>query len=85
MILTFSDAMLLLLLILIILLSFLAVEKPNIMYALLFLFGLNVALGILYFVLGAPLVGVVQLAVFSGAIVVLFLLAAMLTKGGKWK
>lgn len=82
---TFLDITFLFLLILTVILSLLSVEHPNIMYALFFFFVMNVALGILYYMLGASLVALVQLAIFSGAIVVLFLLTAMLTKGGEWR
>lgn len=68
-----------------VILSYLSIEHHNIMYALFFFFGMNVALGIVYYMLGAPLVALAQLAIFSGGIVVLFLLAAMLTNGGAWK
>ncbi|MFQ6081156.1 MAG: NADH-quinone oxidoreductase subunit J [Candidatus Bathyarchaeia archaeon] len=82
---TFLDITFLFLLILTVILSLLSIEHPNIMYALFFFFVMNVALGILYYMLGAPLVALVQLAIFSGAIVVLFLLTAMVTKGGEWR
>lgn len=63
--------------------AFLAVSEPNIVYAVVFLLGLNVFLGILYYMLGAPMVSLFQLAIFAGAIVVFFLLAVMLTRGGR--
>jgi len=63
--------------------AFLAVADPNIIYAVVFLLGLNVFLGILYYVLGAPMVSLFQLAIFAGAIVVFFLITVMLTRGGR--
>lgn len=63
--------------------AFLVVSDPNIVYAVVFLLGLNVFLGILYYMLGAPMVSLFQLAIFAGAIVVFFLLAVMLTRGGR--
>lgn len=63
--------------------AFLVVSDPNIVYAVVFLLGLNVCLGILYYMLGAPMVSLFQLAIFAGAIVVFFLLAVMLTRGGR--
>jgi NADH-quinone oxidoreductase subunit J len=58
------------------------VSESNIIYAVTFLLGLNVFLGILYYMLGAPMVAIFQLAIFAGAIVVFFLVAVMLTSGG---
>ena len=63
--------------------AFLTVADPNIIYAVVFLLGLNVFLGILYYVLGAPMVSLFQLAIFAGAIVVFFLITVMLTRGGR--
>ena len=79
------DLIILLLFSFAIIFSWLAIVHPNVIYAIFFLFILNVIVAIIFFMLGAPLVALVQLAVFSGAIVVLFLLAAMLTRGGVWK
>lgn len=82
---TFLDTAVLFLLILTLISSLLSVEHPNIMYALLFFFVMNIGLAIVYYMIGAPLVSLVQLAIFSGAMIVLFLLTAMLTRGGKWR
>ncbi len=79
------DLIILLLFSFAIIFSWLAIVHPNVIYAIFFLFILNVIVAIIFFMLGAPFVALVQLAVFSGAIVVLFLLAAMLTRGGVWK
>ncbi len=79
------DLIILLLFSFVTILSWLAIVHPNVIYAIFFLFVLNVMVAIIFFMLGAPFVALVQLAVFSGAIVVLFLLAAMLTRGGVWK
>ncbi len=63
--------------------ALLAVSVPNIVYAVLFLLCTNVSLGILYYMMGAPLVSVFQLAIFAGAIVVFFLITVILTRGGE--
>jgi len=63
--------------------ALLAVSAPNIVYAVLFLLCTNVSLGILYYMMGAPLVSVFQLAIFAGAIVVFFLITVILTRGGE--
>ncbi|MFQ6074527.1 MAG: NADH-quinone oxidoreductase subunit J [Candidatus Bathyarchaeia archaeon] len=79
------DIALLSLLILTMILSLLTIEHKNIVYSLLLFFFMNITLGIIYYMLGAPLVALIQFAVFCGAIVVLFLLTGMLTRGGRWK
>lgn len=81
----FLEFALYLILIIIAFLSFLTIEYENIMYSLLSFFFMNVALGIVYYMFGSTLVALIQFAVFCGAIVVLFLLTAMLTRGGKWR
>ncbi|RLI06631.1 hypothetical protein DRO24_04690 [Candidatus Bathyarchaeota archaeon] len=63
--------------------ALLAVSVPNIVYAILFLLCTNVSLGILYYMMGAPMVSVFQLAIFAGAIVVFFLITVILTRGGE--
>ncbi|MBS7619098.1 NADH-quinone oxidoreductase subunit J [Candidatus Bathyarchaeota archaeon] len=62
--------------------SFLAVALRNIIYGVIFLLCSNVTLGILYYMVGAPLVALFQLAIFAGAIVVFFVITIMLTKAG---
>ncbi len=67
----------------VVLTALLAVSVPNIVYAVLFLLCTNVSLGILYYMMGAPMVSVFQLAIFAGAIVVFFLITVILTRGGE--
>jgi NADH-quinone oxidoreductase subunit J len=62
--------------------AFLAVTNKNIVYGVLFLLFTNISLGITYFMLGAPIVALFQLAVFAGAIVVFFVITIMFTKAG---
>lgn len=62
--------------------AFMVVIEPKATTAVAFLLGLNVFLGILYYALGAPMVSIFQLSIFAGAVVVFFLLAVMLTRGG---
>lgn len=73
------------LVILIIFAIFLAVfasEVKNIAYSIIGLLGLTVVTGIIFFAVNAPYVGLVQLAVFSGAITVLFIFVFIMTRGG---
>jgi NADH-quinone oxidoreductase subunit J len=73
---------LLIVIILILVLAILAAELKNIAYAIVSLLGLTVVTGVLFFAVNAPYVGLVQLAVFSGAITVLFIFVFIMTKGG---
>ena len=65
-----------------IILAILASEFRNIAYSIISLFGVTVITGIIFFAVNAPFVGLVQLAVFSGAIIVLFIFVLIMTKGG---
>jgi NADH-quinone oxidoreductase subunit J len=62
--------------------ALLAVSMRNIVYGVVFLLCSNVSLGILYYILGAPMAALFQLAIFAGAIVVFFVITIMFTKGG---
>ena len=62
--------------------ALLAVSSRNIIYAVLALLSTNVALGIAYYMMGAPTVALFQLAIFAGAVVVFFVITVMLTTGG---
>lgn len=68
--------------ILIIIVAFLAAELKNIAYAIVSLFIVTVLAGIIFFTVSAVYVGLVQLAVFSGAIIVLFIFVLIMTRGG---
>jgi len=63
--------------------AFLAVAMTNIVYGVVFLLCTNVALGILYYMVGAPTVALFQFAIFAGAIVVFFIVTVMLTQSGR--
>ncbi len=63
--------------------SLLAVASRNIVYGVVFLLCSNVALGIIYYMLSAPTAALFQFAIFSGAIVVFFLITVMLTRAGQ--
>ena len=63
--------------------AFLAVASRNIVYGVVFLLCSNVALGIAYYMMGAPTAALFQFAIFSGAIVVFFLITVMLTQAGQ--
>jgi NADH-quinone oxidoreductase subunit J len=62
--------------------ALLAVTVPNIVYGVVFLLCTNVALGIVYYMLGAPTVALFQLAIFAGAVVVFFVVTIMFTRSG---
>ncbi len=63
--------------------AFLAVVSRNIVYGVIFLLCSNVALGIVYYMMNAPTAALFQFAIFSGAIVVFFLITVMLTQAGQ--
>ncbi|MCW4050345.1 MAG: NADH-quinone oxidoreductase subunit J [Candidatus Bathyarchaeota archaeon] len=62
--------------------ALLSVSSKNIVYAVVFLLCTNVSLGITYWMMGAPMVALFQLAIFAGAVVVFFVITIMLTQGG---
>jgi NADH-quinone oxidoreductase subunit J len=68
--------------ILIAVLAVYAAETKNLAYAILSFLGISVLTAIIFYMLGAIFVSVVQLAVFSGAIVVMFIFVFVITKGG---
>jgi NADH:ubiquinone oxidoreductase subunit 6 (subunit J) len=63
--------------------AFLAIADPNIVYGVIFLLCTNILLGIIYYMVGAQMPSLFQLAIFAGAIVVFFLITIMLTRGGE--
>jgi NADH-quinone oxidoreductase subunit J len=63
--------------------AFFAVSSKNIVYGVVFLLCANVSLGIVYYIVGAPLVALFQFAIFAGAIVVFFIITVMFTKAGE--
>ena len=71
------------LLAIIVITAVLAVSSRNIIYGVIFLLCMNVSLGILYYMMGAPTVALFQLAIFAGAIVVFFVIAIMFTNSGE--
>ena len=60
----------------------LAVTSKNLVYAVVALLSTNVTLGMAYYMMGAPMVALFQLAIFAGAVVVFFVITVMLTSGG---
>ena len=60
----------------------LAVTSRNLIYAVVALLSTNITLGIAYYMMGAPMVALFQLAIFAGAVVVFFVITVMLTTGG---
>jgi NADH:ubiquinone oxidoreductase subunit 6 (subunit J) len=65
--------------------AFMAVASKNIVYGVVSLLCSNVALGIAYYMMNAPTAALFQFAIFSGAIVVFFLITVMLTQAGQTK
>jgi len=63
--------------------AFFAVSSKNIVYGVVFLLCANVSLGIVYYIVGAPMVALFQFAIFAGAIVVFFIITVMFTKAGE--
>lgn len=73
---------LLVLLVALVISAVLSVSLKNIAYAILSLFILTVLTGIVFYTVNAPFVALVQIAVFSGAIMVLFIFVLIMTRGG---
>ena len=64
----------------VVVMAVLTVEAEELLYSALGLLGMSIALGILYWLLFAPYVAVFQLAVYAGAVIVLFVSVIMLTR-----
>ncbi len=62
--------------------ALLAVSSRNIVYGVVFLLCTNISLGIVYYMIGAPMVALFQLAIFAGAVVVFFIVTVMFTRAG---
>ena len=60
-----------------------AVTMPNIVYGVVFLLCTNITLAIVYYMIGAPIVALFQLAIFAGAVVVFFVITVMFTRAGE--
>ena len=59
----------------------LAVEFKRLVYAAVSLALMSVSIGLIFFLLTAPFVGVLQLLIYAGAITILFLATISLTRG----
>jgi len=59
----------------------LAVEFKRLVYAAVSLALMSISIALIFFLLSAPLVGVLQLLIYAGAITILFLATISLTKG----
>jgi len=59
----------------------LAVEFKRLVYAAVSLALMSISIALIFFLLSAPFVGVLQLLIYAGAITVLFLATISLTKG----
>lgn len=77
-----TDLVQIVLLVLVCVLAVLAIELPDLLYAIISLGGMAVTVGSLFWLLHAPYVAVFQVLVYAGAVVVLFIAAIMLTKRG---
>ena len=58
-----------------------AVESKRLVYAAVSLALMSISIALIYFLLSAPYVGVLQLLIYAGAITILFLATISLTKG----
>ncbi len=68
--------------ILMVLLSIYASETRNLAYAILSLLIISVLAALIFFMLGAVFPGIVQIAVFSGAVIIMFIFVFIMTRGG---
>jgi NADH-quinone oxidoreductase subunit J len=59
----------------------LAVEFKRLVYAAVSLALMSISIALIFFLLTAPLVGLLQLLIYAGAITILFLATISLTKG----
>jgi NADH-quinone oxidoreductase subunit J len=59
----------------------LTVEFKRLVYAAVSLALMSISIALIFFLLSAPLVGVLQLLIYAGAITILFLATISLTKG----
>lgn len=71
------------LMVLTVLLALLTVELNDLLHATICLCGTCTTIAALFWLLRAPYVSVLQLLVYAGAVIVLFLAAVMLTKRGE--
>ena len=62
--------------------ALLVIVQRNAMHALLYLVVMLLALGLIFFTLGAPLLAVLEIAVYAGAIIVLFVFVVMMLQLG---
>jgi NADH-quinone oxidoreductase subunit J len=62
--------------------ALLVITRRNAMHALIYLTLMLLALGLVFFTLGAPFVAVLQIIIYAGAIMVLFVFVVMLLKIG---
>jgi len=67
---------------LLIIFSIYASETKNIGYSILSLLVISVVTAIIFYMLGAIFVSMIQLAVFSGAIIIMFIFVFVMTRGG---
>ncbi len=67
---------------LIILLSLYAAESKNLAYSILSLLAVSVVAAVIFFMLGGIFPAVVQIAVFSGAVIIMFIFVFIMTRGG---
>lgn len=74
------DAIQLILMILILALALLTIESKNLIYSVLCFCGMCISIGALYWLMDAPYVAVMQLLIYAGAVVAIFLAALTLTR-----
>jgi len=76
-----TDIIQILLIALTVIFAILSIEVKNLFKAIIFFALMCISIGAIYWILSAPYIAVFQLAIYAGAIVVLFLATVMLTIG----
>ncbi|MEM3031633.1 MAG: NADH-quinone oxidoreductase subunit J [Nitrososphaerota archaeon] len=69
------------LLILAVIFAIIAIEQSRLIRSVMGLLGLTAVLGVIFFILGAYQVAIMQLLVYAGGIIALFLFVILLTRG----
>ncbi len=69
------------LLILAVIFAIIAVEQSKLIRSVMGLLGLTAVLGVIFFILGAYQVAIMQILVYAGGVIALFLFVILLTRG----
>ncbi|MBM3291270.1 hypothetical protein FJY84_01170 [Candidatus Bathyarchaeota archaeon] len=79
------DIIQLVLFVLIISLAIITTKLDNILYAAISLSGMSICLGGLYWLMYAPYVGLFQMMIYGGALMVLFIVVVMYVRGSNYE